>query len=528
MKKLSFIFICLLFALSSNGQIVIGKRALEKKLVKERYENQIEQGWDIVLDPIEVIPDKQRTLRQVRNQEVTNWGKDLLLTSSLQQRISDECSYPVVFKIGDTGDPDHDYLREGHLSPANYTSAPTPDDLHGHSTHVTGIVCAQEFGLANVLIKKNLLKFKTCKVLGDGGSGSFSWVANMFIKELPNDKAILSNGGFVVYNMSLGGGTAKQTSVEEAMKASTDAGVFIVCANGNTGGPVQYPGNSDYTIGTASLDQGLTRSSYSSYGPETDQAMPGRSINSTYKGNTFAVLSGTSMASPFQSGAVIIALSKWGDKIEGVEHLRKYLAKCATDLPPAGNDDFTGWGIDYITKILDTDPSKIDNPDPDPDPDPDPEPGPTPDPDSLTRESRVLGFTFDGTDYKMPWKTYGSQIKDARVLTDDELQEATLETVDPFAEGTLTVTGLKVEVTTIYYMPLVKKSVEDATNWFFTRRSLGLGGTVDSNDALYWTAFFYDVLLTRTKGLDVNVLYIEATDGNGQKFFISGEKLRKF
>lgn len=501
-----------------NGQILIGKKAI----AKHAHKQQVEEGWDIVLDPIESMPRKITKSRSDAS-AITNWGRDLLLPSAIKDRLDKECTWPVIIKVGDTGNPNHDYLLSGHLPPTNYTTDPTSDDGHGHSTHVCGIIAAKEFGLVDVLVNKGLVKFKACKVLNNSGSGSFDWVAMMFQKEFQSDFDSMKRGTFVVYNMSLGGGTSKIANVEAAMRATTDIGVFIAVAAGNTSGPgVQYPGNSSYVIATASLDQSpLTRSSYSSYGPEVMVAMPGRNINSTYKGNSFAVLSGTSMASPFNCAVIAIARSKWGPKLVSTDHLKAYLAKCASDISPAGRDEFTGWGIEYIKNILDLDPSTVGtNP---------PPPPPVVNPDSLQRESRILTIPLTG-DWKIAYNpTIATPVTKGWWIFKKPVQSAmTSAGVDPLVSSTLTVTKIEVAVTTKFYFPFTTKQLVDGTNWFFKNRGLQLSGPSDLNDGLNWTAYFYDMLLFSQKGVNIDVLRIEGKDPSGRQIVISGSAVKKY
>lgn len=525
MKKIISLIFFAFILVNLDAQILIGKKAIAQR----DYEKSVNDGWDIVIDPIEVVPEKTTSLRKMQATVATNWGRDILLPNEIRQRLLSECKYKVCVKIGDTGDPNHDYLRTGHRPAANYTSDPTVEDGHGHSTHVCGIIAANELGLLEALVQNGLVEFKACKILSNSGSGSFDWVASMFSGELGEDTTLLKRGTYVVYNMSLGGGTAKVPSVETAMAKSTSYGVFIAVANGNTGGPgVQYPGNSVYVIGTASLDQGLTRSSYSTYGPETMVAMPGRSINSTYKGNTFAVLSGTSMATPFTAATIAIARSKWGPKIKSVDHLRSYLAKCATDLPPAGRDEYTGWGIEYVKRILDTNPDSIDTT---------PPPPPVIDPDSTKRETRILTIPLTG-DWKIVYNPTLSEVKtkgwwifkkptpvEVRTIEGSEFNTF----VENQATATLTVTKMEVAVKTDYYFTFTYKNLLSLTNKYFTSRGLVFNSAADLSEGLNYTAYFYDlVLYLQYGGCDVDVLRIEGKDASGRTLFIDGSKLRKY
>ncbi len=340
----------------------------EKKAVKA-----IQGGADFVLDPIETVPKERHSRLSIAAQ--TNWGKEYLLPPALEQRLRTECRYKVTVKVADTGSPDHAALKAGQLPGANYTSAASAADAHGHSTHVLGIIAAQELGIARALAEKGLLEHKAVKILADNGSGQFAWVQTAIAAERADDKARLDAGGFVVWNGSFGGGTAIIEACDAEIKKSTDLGVVFCFAAGNTGqAGVNYPGCGKYSIATASLDQGLARSSYSTTGPEVWAAMPGRNINSTYKGNSWAVLSGTSMATPFLTAATAVAFSKWGPKLgaRGLDGVRSYIAWCAKDLGAPGRDAEYGWGVELIAHILDRDPSETPGLPTDPPPPPPP------------------------------------------------------------------------------------------------------------------------------------------------------------
>lgn len=383
-----------------------------KRQVKKVVEDQTEQGWDIVIPPQERKPKNKTSLKRTSAADLTNWGRDYLLPAPIRQRMMDECTKPVVLKVMDSaGKITHSFLQEGQLPGVSYTGEPSLEDGQGHGTHVAGICVANELGLLHPLVSKGLVKWQPVKVLNNGGSGSWLYLSTAYATELPNDKKLIQSGTGVVYNGSLGGPTLV-SSVETALKASAEAGVISVYVSGNTGrGGVIYPGSSPYTLACASIDQDLKRSSFSTYGKEVDNAMPGGKINSTYMGNSFATLSGTSMAAPFLSSACVVALSKWGQQLQGVDKMRAYLAWAATDLERRGRDDSTGWGACLIASILDKNPADM--------------PGGTKPP---TRDKRTLNFTFGpytltwGANPKINPTTHKTTITKVEVSFDSDLE----------------------------------------------------------------------------------------------------------
>ena len=103
------------------------------------------------------------------------------------------------------------------------------------------------------------------KVLSDSGSGSFLQIRDAILYENVLSKQKIEEGYSVIYSFSLGGGTAKQQQVEEALKQAQDLGVLIAAASGNNNNAISYPGNSDYSHAIGSLQKGTppSRSSFS-------------------------------------------------------------------------------------------------------------------------------------------------------------------------------------------------------------------------------------------------------------------------
>merc|ERR1712061_182246 len=172
-------------------------------------------------------------------------------------------------------------------------------DRQGHGTHCAGTAAGDTFGVAP---QANV---KSVKVLGDSGSGSWSWSygALDWLATNPERPAIAS--------MSLGG-SGTQQAMADAVDAAVNAGVVVVVAGGNSNSdacrfsPAFVP--SAITVGsTTSLD---ARSSFSNYGSCTNIWAPGSSVvSASHTSDTGSrSLSGTSMACPHVSGAAALVL----------------------------------------------------------------------------------------------------------------------------------------------------------------------------------------------------------------------------
>lgn len=481
MKQTLFIFAALLLHSQADAQIFKSRYERALSRYEKRAAKELQGGGDFTLDPIEAVP--QKTTKRLTIQAQTNWGKDLLLPAALRNRLATECTYKVVVKVADTGQPDHTALKQGQLPGANYTTAGSAADIQGHSTHVSGIIAGDEVGILDALVDKGLVTHKAVKILGDNGSGSFTWVATAVAAERASDQRTLQDGGFVVWNGSFGGGTSLIESVEAELKRSTDLGVVFCFAAGNTGGAgVNYPGNGKYSIACASLDQGLSRSSYSTTGAEVWAAMPGRGINSTYKGQAWAVLSGTSMATPFLTAATAVAFSKWGAKLNG--KVKPYLAWCCKDLGAAGKDNETGWGLALIENILNRNP--IDTPGlPDNPPPPPPTPG-----DSLLSITPL--YVALQNSYAVNWSNVSAAAGKSTAST------MKIRKNSPLA-ATTTQVWFELSAPSTGSAGSESARLEKAVEKYFQGRGFLLPKGQDASWAALWAAYFLEMGLDQTK-----------------------------
>ncbi|MDB4330371.1 S8 family serine peptidase [bacterium] len=178
-----------------------------------------------------------------------------------------------------------------------------PVDDHNHGTHCAGIIGAEhnDIGIAGVTSK---VKIMSLKFLSARGSGSTEGAIKSIKYAVDNGANILSN--------SWGGGGFSQ-ALYDVIEYAKERDVLFVAASGNSNTDrMHYPSSyeNDNIISVASSDAQDNKSSFSNYGlPHVDIAAPGSSILSTIKGGGYAFMSGTSMATPYISGAAALMLA---------------------------------------------------------------------------------------------------------------------------------------------------------------------------------------------------------------------------
>lgn len=252
---------------------------------------------------------------------------------------------PVKVAVLDTGiDLTHSDLAaniKGGINTINpFKSA---KDDNGHGTHVAGTIGALNNTLG-VVGGAPLVNLYAVKVLGANGSG--------FLSDVIEGLDWAASNGMQVVNMSLGTSSDIQ-AFHDAITRTKNSGVTLVAAAGNSGGAVNFPAAYSEVIAVSAIDSANIIASFSSRGPEVDLSAPGVSVFSTYKGNKYATLSGTSMASPHvvASAALVINTSvsafydvnlnaKWDP-----DEVQKKLQDSAVDLGSAGFDNSYGWGL---------------------------------------------------------------------------------------------------------------------------------------------------------------------------------------
>jgi serine protease AprX len=226
--------------------------------------------------------------------------------------------------IVDTGvDPGHEQLSEGKVwgfSDFVNNRIEAYDD-HGHGTHVASIAAGDGTGSADAGLYKGVApdaNIYAAKVLDSSGSG--------YQADIIDGIEWCVQEGVDIISMSLGtsAGSDGQDALSQAVNAAVDKGKVVVVAAGNAGAlpeTIGSPGAAEkaITVGAAadwSSSEGMYLAPFSSRGPTLDGRIkpdviaPGVKITAAKAGSltSYIAYSGTSMATPFVSGAVALAL----------------------------------------------------------------------------------------------------------------------------------------------------------------------------------------------------------------------------
>jgi subtilisin family serine protease len=201
-----------------------------------------------------------------------------------------------------------------------------PLDDNGHGTHVAGTIGAIGGNGAGVAGVAWNVQMAGLKFLAANGSG-YTSSAVMALDYFTNMARTASSGeNFLATNNSWGGGGYSQ-ALADAVTRGARADVLFVAAAGNGGGDgigdnndsvANWPANLstgatagyEAVIAVAALNSSGGLASFSNFGASTvDIAAPGVGITSTLLAGSYGTYSGTSMATPHVTGALVLQAS---------------------------------------------------------------------------------------------------------------------------------------------------------------------------------------------------------------------------
>lgn len=220
------------------------------------------------------------------------------------------------------------------------------EDGQGHGTHVAGIVSAiggNDIGVRGINSDQNI-SLHIVKVFNDDAE----WVYGSDLVAAV-DQCIMA--GVNVINMSLGGGAP--SALEEAAFASAYSNnVLSVAAAGNDGNSnLFYPAAYESVISVAAVDDQKNIANFSQRNQQVEISAPGVDILSTFPGNAYSEMSGTSMAAPHVSGVAALIWNQYPGC--SALQIRQALNASAEDLGTTGWDSSYGYGIVQAATMFD-------------------------------------------------------------------------------------------------------------------------------------------------------------------------------
>lgn len=227
------------------------------------------------------------------------------------------------------------------------TASPTPTDVGGHGTHVAGIICGKDTGVAPGV------KLVVARVFGPDGAFNSSFLAAMQWMLDPDGDPATDDAPRVVSN-SWGNSTTDTRTFWDAVTVWRQAGILPSFSIGNYGprpGTAGTPGAYPHAFATGACGPDGSINRGSSRGPavwnevevvKPDIAAPGLVIRSTWIGGGYRDVTGTSMACPHVSATA--ALMRALDRTLTVDETERILRATAHDLGPPGADSDSGAG----------------------------------------------------------------------------------------------------------------------------------------------------------------------------------------
>jgi subtilisin family serine protease len=188
--------------------------------------------------------------------------------------------------------------------------------VHWHGTHVAGIAAGSSSSVRGVAPEASIIAINVFEPSGAAYDGNI-------IKALQWVSTIASQYNVASVNMSLGGSQSYKTTCDDyiprmtsAIKALKDINVATVISSGNSyANGMSAPACISHAVSVAAT---YTNSNivtdFSNINSYTTIAAPGHNINSSKLLGSFGAASGTSMASPFVTGAFALYRSVYGNK----------------------------------------------------------------------------------------------------------------------------------------------------------------------------------------------------------------------
>lgn len=235
-----------------------------------------------------------------------------------------------------------------------------------HGSHVAGTIAAasnNSNGVAGVAWGARIMPIR---VLGKGGGTSYDITQGiLYSAGLTNDSGTLPAQRADIINMSLGGGSPDQATLN-AVTAARSAGVIIIAAAGNENtSQLSYPASYDGVVSVSAVDLNRERAPYSNFGSAIDVAAPGGDTQADLNGDgrpdgvlstaaddssgtiefSYNFYNGTSMAAPHVAGVAALMQSVYSGLTPAEFDSMLSAGDLTNDIGNTGRDDLYGHGL---------------------------------------------------------------------------------------------------------------------------------------------------------------------------------------
>lgn len=174
----------------------------------------------------------------------------------------------------------------------------TPSDFHGTAvTSCIGAATGNGIGISAPASGCTLIPIRT----------------DLTISAVAEALSIAVAQGADVISMSIGTDVFSQT-LHDSVEAAFAAGVVVILSAGNNGegsGAVAYPIVPGQVLKVGSMNEQNQASSISSYGTAVDIYAPGESVLVATGASSYALMSGTSFATPYVAAVAALVLSEY-------------------------------------------------------------------------------------------------------------------------------------------------------------------------------------------------------------------------
>lgn len=265
-----------------------------------------------------------------------SWGADYIEIDLYSEWVTKtvSSSETVTVAVVDSGIAYHDLLNPVVTADGmDFVDSDPRNDVHGHGTHVAGII-------ADCTRGQNV-KLMPVRVLGADGTGYTSSV-------VAGIGYAVSMGADVI-NFSIDGTHDK--SKDDAVNSAVENGVIFVCAAGNLGDSIDKyhycPAHNENAIVVGSINKSGKKSSFSNFGSTVDVAAPGNEIVSCGLNNDTISKNGTSMATAFITS--IAAIYKIHNPAARAEDADAFIKEYSFDPGNDGSDVNYGHGVPKLS-----------------------------------------------------------------------------------------------------------------------------------------------------------------------------------